>query len=117
MSLRESRDGLERGLRRNPALLCVYRGLQMALFPMAVITLFMKHEVGLSMGEIMLLQAIFGLVTAVFEFPSGYLADRIGYRRTLVASSAMAIIASQNRSSSAFVRRRYRLEFHPRPKC
>lgn len=92
MSLRESRDGLERGLRRNPALLCVYRGLQMALFPMAIITLFMKHEVGLSMGEIMLLQAIFGLVTAVFEFPSGYLADRIGYRRTLVASSVMAII-------------------------
>ncbi len=64
----------------------------MALFPMAVITLFMKHEVGLRMGEIMLLQALFGLVTAAFEFPSGYLADRIGYRRTLVAASLMAII-------------------------
>ena len=73
-------------------LLCAYRGLQLTLFPMAIITLFMKHDVGLSMTEIMLLQAFFGFVTAVFEFPSGYLADRIGYRRSMIASSLLAIV-------------------------
>lgn len=81
-----------RGLQRNPALLCAYRGLQLALFPMAIITLFMKHQVGLSMTEIMLLQGLFGFVTAAFEFPSGYLADRIGYRRSMIASSLLAIV-------------------------
>jgi MFS family permease len=63
----------------------------MSLFPMAVITLFWKHQLGMSMTEIMVLQAIFGLVVAVFEFPSGYLADRIGYRRSLIAASALAV--------------------------
>jgi MFS family permease len=87
-----SRTDSSAGLRRNPALLCAYRGLQLALFPMAIITLFMKHDVGLSMTEIMLLQAFFGFVTAAFEFPSGYLADRIGYRRTMIASSLLAIV-------------------------
>ncbi|MBW2279296.1 MAG: MFS transporter [Deltaproteobacteria bacterium] len=82
---------LEQGLRRNPPLLCAFRALQLSLFPMAVITLFMKHEVGLSMTEIMGLQAIFGFFTAVFEFPSGYLADRVGYRRAMLASSGVAI--------------------------
>lgn len=65
----------------------------MALFPVAIITLFWKHSVGLDMAEIMLLQGAFGLAMAVFEFPSGYVADRIGYRRTLVAASAVTAVA------------------------
>ena len=36
------------------------------------------------MTEIMGLQAIFGLVIALLEFPSGYLADRVGYRSALL---------------------------------
>jgi len=35
----------------------------------------------------MLLQAVFGLSVVVFEFPTGYIADRIGYRASLVAGS------------------------------
>lgn len=62
----------------------------MALFPVAVITLFWKHAIGLDMAEILLLQGLFGLSMAVFEFPSGYVADRIGYRRTLLAASAVS---------------------------
>jgi len=37
----------------------------------------------------MLLQGAFGLVMALFEFPSGYLADRIGYRRSLMIASVL----------------------------
>jgi len=63
----------------------------MSLFPMAVLTLFQQDRLGLSVAEIMTVQALFGLSLAIFEFPSGYLADRIGYRTSLVLASAFAI--------------------------
>ncbi|MCB9831718.1 MAG: MFS transporter [Planctomycetes bacterium] len=78
-------------LRSNPRLLCGFHALQMSLFPMAIITIFFKEEIGLDMGEIMLLQGCFGLAMAAFEFPSGYLADRIGYRRSLVLAAIMQV--------------------------
>lgn len=56
MSVREPSSSLE----RNPSLLCAYHALEMCLFPMAVITLFWAHQLGLSMTQIMELQAIFG---------------------------------------------------------
>ncbi len=80
------------GVARNPRLLCAFHGLQMTLFPVAVITIFWTIEIGLSMHEIMLLQGLFGLTIAVFEFPSGYLADRLGYRHTLTIGSWLQVI-------------------------
>ena len=44
--------GLMSGTRRNPRLLCVFRALQMSLFPMAVITVFFKADIGMTMGQI-----------------------------------------------------------------
>ena len=79
------------GLRRNLTLLCVYHALMMSLFPMAIITLYQQHELGLSMTEIMGLQAIFGVALAVFEFPSGYAADRLGYRASLLAAAVLSL--------------------------
>ena len=76
-------------LQRNPALLCAFHALQMSLFPMAILTVFYREDLGMSMTEIMLVQGGFGLAMALFEFPSGYLADRIGYRRTMVLASVM----------------------------
>ena len=61
----------------------------MSLFPMAILTVFYRQNLGMSMAEIMLVQGGFGLVMALFEFPSGYLADRIGYRRTLVVAAIL----------------------------
>ncbi len=61
----------------------------MSLFPVSIMTLFWKQNIGMSMTEILSVQALFGLVMALFEFPSGYLADRIGYRRTLIVSSVL----------------------------
>lgn len=80
-----------RRLERNPALLCTYQALMMSLFPMAIITLYQQDQLALSMTEIMTVQALFGLSLAVFEFPSGYLADRIGYRTSLLLASLFAI--------------------------
>lgn len=75
--------------RRNPRLLCVFHALQMSLFPMAILTVFYREELGMSLTEIMLVQGGFGLAMALFEFPSGYLADRVGYRRSLAIAALL----------------------------
>jgi MFS family permease len=38
----------------------------------------------MSLTDVMLLQAMFGAAVVLLEFPSGYLADRIGYRTSLL---------------------------------
>jgi MFS family permease len=65
--------------------------LKMALFPMAIITLFWKDHIGLSLAEILLLQGIFSLATLLMEYPSGYLSDRLGYRFSLNLASGLGI--------------------------
>jgi MFS family permease len=69
--------------KRNILLLNIFASLKMALLPMAIITLFWKDQIGLSLSEILLLQALFSLATLLMEFPSGYLSDRMGYRFAL----------------------------------
>jgi MFS family permease len=46
----------------------------------------------MSLADIMTLQALFGLAVVVFEFPSGYLADRIGRRRSLLVGASVQIV-------------------------
>jgi MFS family permease len=81
------------GLDRNPVLVCLIRAMQMALFPMAILSVFLEREIGFGVAEIMLLQSVFGLSMVVFEFPSGYLADRLGYRRCLILAFALWTVA------------------------
>jgi MFS family permease len=69
--------------KRNILLLNIFASMKMALLPMAIITLFWKDQIGLSLSEILLLQALFSLATLIMEFPSGYLSDRLGYRFSL----------------------------------
>lgn len=76
-----------RDLHANPWLLCGFHGLEMTLFPMAVITWFWRYQADLGMTQILVLQAAFSLTMAIAEFPSGYMADRIGYRRILIVCS------------------------------
>ena len=72
--------------------LYLFSFLQMSLFPMAIITLFWKDQIGLSLTEILLLQGIFSVAMVVMEYPSGYLSDRIGYRTALNLASLLGII-------------------------
>jgi MFS family permease len=81
-----------RAMTRNPGLLCAFNALQMSLFPVSIMTLFWNQRIGMSMSQIFAVQAFFGLTMAVFEFPSGYVADRIGYRRSLVAASMLGVV-------------------------
>jgi MFS family permease len=66
--------------------------LKMALLPMAIITLFWKDQIGLSLTDIMLLQGAFSLSTLLWEYPSGLLSDRFGYRWSLQLASLLGIL-------------------------
>ncbi len=65
--------------------------LQMTLFPMAIITLFWKDRIGLTLTQILLLQSILSIVMVVMEYPTGYLSDRIGYRAALNIASLLGM--------------------------
>lgn len=65
--------------------------LQMTLFPMAIITLFWKDHIGLSLTQILLLQGILSVSMVVMEYPSGYVSDRIGYRVALSLASLLGM--------------------------
>lgn len=79
-------------LRRNVPLLYAFSFLQMTLFPMAVITLFWKDHLGLSLSQILLLQGIFAVAMVLMEYPSGYISDRVGYRTALTVASVLGIL-------------------------
>ncbi|GAM11466.1 galactoside permease [Geobacter sp. OR-1] len=80
------------GLNSNIAKLYAFSFLQMTLFPMAIITLFWKDRIGLSLTQILLLQGILSVVMAVMEYPSGYVSDRIGYRAALTIATVTGVI-------------------------
>jgi MFS family permease len=66
--------------------------LRMTLFPMAIVTLFWKDQIGLSLTDILLLQGIFSITMVVVEYPSGYVSDRIGYRAALNFAALLGVI-------------------------
>ncbi|HEX6244306.1 MAG TPA: MFS transporter [Polyangiales bacterium] len=77
---------------RNPLLLCVYHTLFGALFPVAIFPLFWTDDLHMSMTTMLSVQALFGFVIALFEFPSGYVADRLGHRTALVSGSVIVLL-------------------------
>jgi MFS family permease len=80
-----------KNLHRNIRKLYAFSFLQKTLFPMAIITLFWKDHIGLSLMQILLLQSIFSLATVVLDYPAGYVSDRLGYRVALNIASMFGI--------------------------
>ena len=79
-------------MRYTPWLLCAFRAAHMALFPVAIVPLFVTEELSLSLPTFLTVQALFGFVVAAAEFPSGYVADRLGHRCALALGSAIAAL-------------------------
>jgi predicted MFS family arabinose efflux permease len=65
-------------------LLIANAAFRQVLFPVPIATLFWQRELGMSLADILELQAIFSFTVTVMELPTGYVADRIGYRRALL---------------------------------
>lgn len=70
----------------------IFAALKMMLFPMAVITLFWKDRIGLSLTDIMTVQVLFSATSVLMEYPSGYVSDRLGYRFSLVLACGLGVI-------------------------
>jgi MFS family permease len=70
----------------------IFAALKMMLFPMAIITVFWKDQIGLSLAEILLVNVFFSTANLVMEYPSGYVSDRLGYRRSLLIACGLALV-------------------------
>ncbi|RPI66969.1 MAG: MFS transporter, partial [Ignavibacteriae bacterium] len=75
-------------LRRNITLLRIIRALDMAMLAIPIIVIYYQSH-GMSMQDVMTLQAIFGAAMLVVEIPSGYFSDVIGRRRTMIIGAAL----------------------------
>lgn len=76
-------------LQRNVARTLLVGFFQVFLVIMPVAVPFFQSK-GLSMQEVFSLQALFGLVVVLTEVPSGYLADLLGRKKTLIAGAVFA---------------------------
>ena len=78
-------------LTANPPRLVAFAGLQFILFPIPIITLFWKDQIGMSLTDIMVLQAAFAATVVLVQLPSGYFADRVGYRASMLVGTGLAV--------------------------
>lgn len=76
----------------NPRLIVALSSLRFVLFPIPIITLFWKDQIGMSLTDVMVLQAIFGVAAVLVEFPSGYFADRVGHRTSIAVGTVLWLL-------------------------
>lgn len=100
--------------RRNLFLLYGISFLQGMVFYAPVASLYRQHA-GLSMFQITLIESISLILCLLLEFPFGILADRIGYRRTMIFSCGLYFLSKivfwQAGSFSGFLSERILLAF------
>ena len=75
-------------IERNIPKLYLIKALRWFMLIMPIIVLFFQEN-GLSMTQVLLLQAIFSIAITVFEIPSGYFSDVIGRKITLVIACTL----------------------------
>lgn len=80
------------GPRRSIALLCCMSFLQGMCFYAPVATLY-RTGVGVTMGQISLIETVNYLLVVVLEVPLGAVCARIGYRRMIIGASALYFIS------------------------
>lgn len=70
----------------------VLKGLEFAWFPIPTLILFYQSH-GLDLEQAVLLKSILSLSVFIFEIPSGYIADVLGRKKSLIAGSLIWIFS------------------------
>ncbi len=78
-------------LKDNILKIYLLQGVSWFMVAMPIIILFFQEN-GFSLTQIMTLQAIYSFSVAIFEIPSGYIADIFGRKKTIVASTILSFI-------------------------
>ena len=76
-------------LRHNILKMYLLKGVLWFMVAMPIIILFFQEH-GLSLTQIMTLQAIYSFSVALFEIPSGYIADLFGRKQTIALSTVFS---------------------------
>ena len=78
-------------LKNNITKLYILKGVMWFMLSMPIIVIFFQEH-GLSLTQVMLLQAIYSLSVALFEIPSGFIADIFGRKYTIFISCIFSFI-------------------------
>ena len=78
-------------LKHNIIKMYFLKGVTWFMVAMPIIVLFFQEH-GLSLTQVMLLQSIYSLSVALFEIPSGYIADIFGRKNSIVFSTMLSFI-------------------------
>ena len=78
-------------LKHNILKMHLLKGVLWFMVAMPIIVLFFQ-EYGLTLTEVMVLQSIYSLSVALFEIPSGYIADLFGRKHTIVLGTIFSFI-------------------------
>ena len=65
----------------------------MVLCFLSPVSLLVRTQAGVSQSMFFLLQALLSVITFLGEIPTGFLTDRIGYKRSLVLSQGLLLLA------------------------
>ena len=78
-------------LKHNILKMHLLKGVLWFMVAMPIIVLFFQEH-GLTLTEVMVLQSIYSLSVALFEIPSGYIADLFGRKHTIVLGTIFSFI-------------------------
>lgn len=76
---------------RNITILLILRAVRWFLVVIPIITIFFQEH-GLTMQEIFIIQSTFALGVVLFEIPTGYFADVVGRKKSLIIGMILGVI-------------------------
>lgn len=79
--------------KNNIRLLYLFTILMNAVLVLPVILPYYRDEMGLTFHDFLIGESVFAVMLILFDVPTGYLADRWGRRKTLMAGAAMSCIS------------------------